>query len=343
VIAPPLRWGVIGTGSIAADFCRALTHSTRCCVVNVAGSSPEKAQTFANTFGIGAWSVNVAHLLDDAAVDAVYIATPNPCHEQQSIASLEAGKSVLCEKPMTLDAVSAARVLAVAQVRDVFFMEAFMYRCHPLLRELEQRLQEGVIGRIRHVHAAFGFRAPRLPAHRLFNPALGGGSILDVGGYPVSFARLVAGIAEGVPFAEPLVMTANGVIGPTGVEEVANAVLVFPSGLTAAVTTAICHDIGTGAIVFGERGKIMLPNPWIPRGNRQGTISDMIIHRDGHDQDDVTVRTDLPTYAIEAEFVAASLPATEARWPAMSHADSLGNMRVLDMWRAALWKDERAY
>ena len=111
--------------------------------------------------------------------------------------------------------------------------------------------------------------------------------------------------------------SAHGVIGPTGVDEVARAVLTFPSGVTADVTSAI-HDeeVGTRAVVFGERGKIVLPNPWIPRGARQGT-------------------------AIEAEVVTESLPALEPKWPAMSHADTMGNMRVLDAWRAAITRRRR--
>lgn len=338
----PLRWGVVGTGGIATDFCLALTRSTRCRVVHVAGSSPAKARAFATRFGIDASSANLADLLRDPAVDAVYIASPHPCHEQHSIACLEAGKPVLCEKPLAIDAASATRVVAAAQRSGVFLMEAFMYRCHPLLRELVERLRAGAIGRIRHVRADFGFRAPRRPEHRLFNPTLGGGSILDVGGYPVSFARLIAGVVGEVDVAEPVTLAAHGTIGPTGVDELAHAVLTFPFGVTASVTSAIRHDVGTCAVVYGEEGKIVLPNPWIPRGDRQGTVSDMTVYRDGHEPEAVTIRTDLATYALEAEFVLDALPATEARWPAMSHADTLGNMRVLDAWRAALGDQAQA-
>jgi hypothetical protein len=106
--------------------------------------------------------------------------------------------------------------------------------------------------------------------------------------------------------------------------------------MTADVASAISENIGTTAVVSGERGKIVLPNPWIPRGNRHGTLSDMTVYRDGHEPEDVVIETELATYAIEAELVAASLPAIEAAWPAMSHADTLGNMRVLDAWRAAI-------
>ena len=249
---------------------------------------------------------------------------------------MAAGRHVLCEKPLTLDERSAARVIAAARRHGVFLMEAFMYRCHPLLRALLTRLQEGAVGTIRHVRADFGFRAPRVPEHRLFSPALGGGSILDVGGYPVSFARLIAGIVEGAPFAEPLALTASGLIGPTGVDELASAHLVFGSGFTASLTSAVSYDVGTSAVVFGERGRIVLPNPWIPSGRRQDLETEFTIHRDDRAPETVIIRADKPTYAIEAEYVANTLPAIEPEWPAMSWADTLGNLRVMDAWNASL-------
>ena len=331
-----LRWGVIGTGGIAADFCEALKRSQRCRVINVAGSSAAKARAFAERFDLAGWSEGIAQLLADRDVDAVYIATPHPLHEQHALNCIAAGKHVLCEKPLTLDEPGAARVLAAAKRRGVFVMEAFMYRCHPLLRHLLTRLQDGAIGAIRHVRADFGFRVARTAEHRLFNLALGGGSILDVGGYPVSFARLIAGVVEGTPFAEPIELTANGLIGPTGADELATAQLTFRSGLTASLTSAVCHDVGTTAVVFGEHGKIVLPDPWIPGSRRQGLVTELAVFRDGRDAEQVTVQTDLATYAIEAELVRDTLPALEAAWPAMSHADTLGNMRVLDRWQAAV-------
>jgi predicted dehydrogenase len=331
-----LRWGVVGTGSIAADFCEALKWSAPCAVVNVAGSSGAKACDFARRFAIARWSEGLPQLLDDDAVDAVYIATPHPLHEKHALAAIAAGRHVLCEKPLTIDERSAARVIAAARRRRVFLMEAYMYRCHPLMAALLARLNDGAIGAIRHVRADFGFRAPRAAAHRLFSPALGGGGILDVGGYPVSFARLIAGVVESVPFAEPVALTGNGVVGPTGVDELATAHLTFASGFTASVTSAVSYEVGTAAVVFGERGRIVLPNPWIPSGRRHALETGMTVYRDGEEPDTVTIRSDKPTYAIEAEYVARALPAIEPEWPAMTWADTLGNLRVLDAWTASL-------
>ena len=332
----PLNWGVIGTGGIAADFCEALAQSKHCAVVSACGSSPEKARAFAARFRLPAAARSLSELLGDARVQAVYIATPHPSHEAQAIACLEAGKNVLCEKPLTLDAAGAERVIAAAKRSGKFMMEAFMYRCHPLLKQLLTCLEAGAIGELRHVRADFGFRIPRAPKHRLFDVELGGGGILDVGGYPVSFARLLAGFVENKPFSEPTSVEALGHLGPTGADELASAFLRFSSGFTAEVTCAVHHEVGRNTVVFGERGRIVLPDPWIPGSDRQGRESSLWIHRDGAEPERVGVRTETATYAIEAELVAATLPAVEAPWPAMTWADTLGNMRVLDAWRARL-------
>jgi predicted dehydrogenase len=331
-----LMWGVIGTGGIASDFAEALGSSDRGRVVNVVGTSAEKAARFAQKWNLPASAASLDAMFADRNVEAVYVASPHPSHEAQAIACVEAGKHVLCEKPMTIDAAGTERVIEAARRRGVFLMEAFMYRCHPLMRELLARLREGVIGDIRHIRADFGFRVPRNPESRLFDVRLGGGGILDVGGYPMSFSRLIAGLVEGRPFAEPTRLEAAGFIGPTGADEVATALVAFSSGLTAELSAAVHHDIGTTTVVFGEAGKIVVPNPWIPGGRRQGRDSSFTVFRDGRDPEIVPIRTERATYALEAELVADTLPQLEPASPAMTWADSLGNMRALDRWRAAV-------
>ena len=272
----------------------------------------------------------------DRTVEAVYVATPHPLHEQHALAAIAAGKHVLCEKPLTMDAAEAARVIDGRRQHGVFLMEAFMYRCHPLLRELLARLKDGAIGPIRHVRADFGFRARRVPEHRLFDLALGGGSILDVGGYPVSFARLVAGVAEDARFAEPTKLTATGHIGPTGVDELASAqsdVRRRPHGE---------RDHRDRPRRWHRRGRVWregtdcVAQPWIPGGERQGTATELTVLRDGRDPEHIRVQTDTRCTRSRQSSSLDSLPALEAAWPAMTHADTLGNMQVLDRWQAAV-------
>jgi predicted dehydrogenase len=331
-----LNWGVVGTGGIATDFVEALQLSKRCHVVNVTGSSPEKARAFADRWRLPSAAGSLEEMVADPTLEAVYVASPHPSHEVQALACIEAGKHVLCEKPITMDEKGAARVVDAAKRRGVFLMEAYMYRCHPLMRELVERLRGGVIGAIRHVRADFGFRVPRDPKGRLFDKRLGGGSVLDVGGYPVSFSRLVAGIVAGGELAEPTRVDAVGSFGPTGADEITTALLRFESGFTATVTSAVHCEVGTTAVVFGEDGKLVLPDPWIPKGERQGLETGFTVHRDGRQPEPVSVRTPMPTYALEAELVADTLPDVQAKWPAMSWDDTLANMRVMDAWQAAL-------
>jgi predicted dehydrogenase len=152
----------------------------------------------------------------------------------------------------------------------------------------------------------------------------------------MSLARLLAGIVERRPFAEPVKIDAIGSMGPTGVDELTTALLTFGSGFSATVTAGVYHAAGTNTVIFGENGKIVIADPWIPGSVRHGLETGYTIFRDGQKPEAVAIRTTRATYAIEAEIVADTLPGTEAPWPAMGWADSLGNMRALDAWRAAL-------
>jgi predicted dehydrogenase len=329
-----LDFGIIGTGGIASDFAQALGGSSRCSVVDVCGTSADKAAAFAAKWDLSKSSASLDAMLANPAVEAVYVSSPHPAHVEQSIACLRAGKAVLCEKPISVDVAGAERVIAVAGELGVPLIEAWMYRVHPSTRALIDRLRAGDIGRVTEIRADFCFRVERDPSHRLFNPALGGGGILDVGGYPVSFARLVAGVAAGGELAEPLSVRGQGRIGPTGVDEFAEAELEFSGGLKARVRCAVHEPLGTETVVIGERGKIVLADPWIPRSSRQSLDSEFSVHVDGKEPEVVSTRTALPTYGIEAEMVADTLPDLQARWPAMTWADSVANMRVLETWLA---------
>jgi predicted dehydrogenase len=331
-----LGWGIVGTGSIAADFTRALKGSKTCRVRGVCGSSPAKAKAFAERHSLQVAAASLAELCARPEIGAVYVATPNSLHEEHALQAIAAGKHVLCEKPLTLDLASAERVIDAARARGTFLMEAFMYRCHPLITALIAELRADSIGPVRHVRADFGFIAPRHPGHRLFRPSLGAGAILDVGGYPLSLVRLVAGVAAGGELAEPVSVAGAGYVGPVGADEVASALLRFESGMTAQLSCAVRHELGTRVIIFGERGRLVLPNPWLPAGDRQGRAATLVVQIEEEQPQAIEVRAHSASYALEAELVAKSLPAQEAPWPAMTWADTLGNMRALDAWRDAL-------
>jgi predicted dehydrogenase len=194
-----LAWGILGTGAIARTFASQLPRSKTGKLLAVASRSRETAEQFGNEFDIPHRHTSYDALLADDSVRAVYIATPHPFHAEWAIRAAQARKHILCEKPLGLNHAEAMAVVEAAHDNGVFLMEAFMYRCAPQTRKLVELLRERVIGDVRIIHATFGFHWPVEfnTESRLTNHALGGGGILDVGCYPMSIARLVAGVATG--------------------------------------------------------------------------------------------------------------------------------------------------
>jgi aryl-alcohol dehydrogenase-like predicted oxidoreductase/predicted dehydrogenase len=253
-------------------------------------------------------------------------------HAEWAIKAAEARKHVLCEKPIGLNHAEAMAIIEAAHRHGVFLMEAFMYRCSPQTARLVELLRAKAIGEVRVIRASFSFHAGFNPESRLFANALGGGGILDVGCYPVSLARLVAGIALGKAFAEPVEVKGCGHLGATGVDEWAAATLKFPGDIVAQVATAIAVQQDNAAQIFGSEGNILLPWPWIP--SREGGATKILLQKKGDaPPQEIVVETSEWLYGLEADVVAANLERREAPPPAMSWDDSLGNMRTLDRWR----------
>ncbi len=327
-----LRWGIIGTGVIARKFARGLTESRSGRLVAVGSRAEETLRTFLEDFPARGHASYEA-LVADPEVEAVYISTPHPWHAEWAIRAAQAGKHILCEKPLTMNAAEAGAVIESARKAGVFLMEAFMYRCHPQTARLLDLIRGGSIGPVRLVQAAFSFGGAWNPDGRLLNPALGGGGILDVGGYCVSMARLIAGATQGSLFADPVEVKGLGQIGGTGVDELAVAVLKFPGGMLAQLTAGVRVPIEIIVRVWGEEGHIDVPSPWVV--SREAGHSLLLLHREGRRAvEEVKIQADRGIYAIEADAVAESIDAGES--PAMSWADSLGNMRTLDRWRAEI-------
>ncbi|HET8628680.1 MAG TPA: aldo/keto reductase [Thermomicrobiales bacterium] len=335
--APPtLRWGILGTGAIARTFARGVAESRSGELVAVASRARATAAEFGERVGVARRYDDYAALLADDAVDAVYVATPHAHHAEWAVKAAEAGKHVLCEKPLALNHAEAMAVVEAARRHDVFLMEAFMYRCHPQTARLVELLRERVIGDVRLIEASYCFDSQINPGSRLYDNALGGGGILDVGGYPVSMARLLAGAALGRDVAEPLELTGCGHIGEVGrVDEWAIAALKFPGDIVAQLATGVRVQGENVVRVYGSAGHIVVPVPWLP--GRDGRASSILVYRRGEpSREEVVVEPAAGLYAIEADTVADNLAARQAPPPAMTWADSLGNMAALDRWRAAV-------
>jgi predicted dehydrogenase len=188
-----VAWGILGTGSIAHTFAKAVGESKTGRLVAIGSRSQESADKFGDEFDVPHRHATYEELLSNPEVQAVYISTPHPQHAEWAIKTADAGKHILCEKPLTMNYPEAMAVVEAAVRNDVFLMEAFMYRCHPQTAKLVELIREGAIGQVRVIQADFSFHGGYNPESRLLNPELGGGGILDVGCYCASMARLIAG------------------------------------------------------------------------------------------------------------------------------------------------------
>lgn len=335
--AQTVGWGILGPGGIAGRFAGDLPSSRTGKLVAVGSREPERAESFARKYGGAKAYGSYADLLADPEVQAVYIATPHPFHARWAIEAMGAGKHVLCEKPITVNHADAMAVIEAAREHGAFCMEAYMYRCHPQTARLIELIRSGAIGEVHQIQASFAFGAGGDPTHRLFRQDLAGGGILDVGGYPVSMARLLAGAARGEPFADPDSVDGVGHLG-TGnrVDEWALATLGFAGSderpaISAQVATGVRMKAENAVRVFGSEGYLVVADPWLP--GRDGGSPAIEVHRLGADPEVIETGGD-PLYALEADEVAAHLSAGEA--PAMSWDDTLGNMTTLDRWRASI-------
>jgi predicted dehydrogenase len=246
-----IRWGIAGPGGIAARFAGAMTLVEDGQIVAVASRSAERAAAFADRFGVAARHDDYRALAEDPAVDAVYVATPHARHEADTLMYLAAGKHVLCEKPAALNATQARRMVDAAAASGLFLMEAVWSRFLPSYRRLVDVLASGRIGTPLQVDGSFGFRRPVDPAHRLFDPHLGGGALLDLGIYPIQLCTLVLGPIQG--------LAAGGVLGATGVDEQVAAVLRHERGGLGMIQAAITVPLACTARISGSDGWIDLP------------------------------------------------------------------------------------
>ncbi len=326
----PLRWGILGTGGIARKFVEGLQQvSGRCPVVAVGSRSLESARAFAA--GVPGCQAHGSYqeLLADPRVDVVYVALLNHQHAEWSIRAAEAGKHVLCEKPAAMTACELDGVLAAVRRAGTFFMEGFLYRCHPRWSRLRELLASGVIGDLRLLHAAFCFNAGA--KERLVSRAQGGGALMDIGCYPLSWLRWIAGV-------EPSATSCLATLNADGVDLTASATLQFPQGVLGSLDTSCNAGRHVSATVFGSLGRIEITEPWrSPPGQ-----SAFIVHIDAGSES-ITVPDDgLNTYAREALTVTAHI--VEHQAPVMTWEDSLGQARCLDALRhqaGVWWEGER--
>ncbi|WP_078850100.1 Gfo/Idh/MocA family protein [Streptomyces sp. NRRL F-5126] len=317
-----MRWGVVATGGIAERFTRDVQEMEDAQVVAVASRAEESARAFADRFSIPRAYGNRTEMFADADVDVVYVATPHSGHLAAASAALDAGKPVLCEKPFTMNAREARELVALARERGLFLMEAMWTYCDPVVRRLVELVRDGAIGEVQSVQADFGIAGPFPAGHRMRDPKLGGGALLDLGVYPVSFAQLLLG--------EPERVQADARLSPEGVDLNTGMLLGWKGGAVAALTCGIEGRSGTRATVTGTRGRIDVPSGFFAPGS-------FVLHREGGAEPEVvTVESPLHGMQHEAAEVASCLASGALESSLVPLSGTLAVMRTLDAVRSRI-------
>ena len=253
-MADKIRWGILGPGAIARSFATGLKSVADAELAAVGSRSKDRADAFGNEFQVPHRHASYEDLAADRSVDVIYVATPHPYHLPCATLCLEAGKPVLCEKPLTVNAGGARQLAAAARDKKLFLMEGMWTRFYPAMYKLRELLASQAIGEVRMLHVDLGFRAGFNPTSRLFDPALAGGSLLDVGVYCTAFCSMIMG--------EPKELTGLADIGATGVDEQAAWVFKYDGGRLALCSSAVRTNTLHEAAVFGTDGVIRLPKLW---------------------------------------------------------------------------------
>lgn len=313
-----MRLGLLSTARINAAILSAARQTDRVEVVAVASRDASRAESYARENGIGRSHGSYEALLADEEVDAVYVSLPNRLHHEWTLAALDSGKHVLCEKPYSRRPAEVDEAFARAEAAGLVLMEAFMFRHHPQTAKVQALVADGAVGRVRLVKAGFRFVLPGLDDIRA-NTELDGGALMDVGCYCVSGSRLLAG--------EPEHVAGEQVLGPTGIDVSFHGTMRFPDDVVAQFDCSFALPRYQRLEVDGDEGSLVIESPW-----RTDWEGELLLHRDG-EVTSVGV-PDGDAYRFELENFADAAAGTAV--PLIGRGDALGQARVLDaLYRSA--------
>jgi predicted dehydrogenase len=315
VVESPIRWGILGTGGIASTFVSDLRLSDSGVAVAVGSRSQESADRFADEFSIARRHASYESLVADADVDVIYVAVPHPMHHDNAIRALRAGKHVLGEKPFTMNAAEAREIVRLARQNGLFAMEAMWTRFLPHVAVIRDWLAQGVLGDLVAVTADHGQWFAEDAKFRLFAPELGGGALLDLGVYPVSFASMVLGTPSRiVSLSEPAF---------TGVDAQTSMLFGYESGAQAVLTCTLRAKSPTTAAIVGSDARIELA------GDFYAPTTVTLVPREG---DPVRVESAQGGRGLhhQADEVARRLHAGDVESPLMPLDETISIMETMD-------------
>jgi aryl-alcohol dehydrogenase-like predicted oxidoreductase/predicted dehydrogenase len=330
-----VKWGIIGSGNIAHAFAHSIQHCQDSELVSIFGRNLETTNQFSTKFQIKP-SSNLDDFMSSDVINAVYIATPHNSHYFYSLEAIKNNKHVLCEKPLTMNYLESMTLLNLAKEAEVFLMEAYMYRTHPqtfnILEHLEifKNTKEKIL-----IESSFGFSAELPKEHRLRNPLLGGGAILDVGCYPLSMAKLIAGNLQGKSFADPESINATGRLDETGVDLQSDAHLVFSENIEAQIRCAIDEEYSNDLKIKNGDLELVIEQPW-HCGQFQDGNSSIKILDSGVLVKEVTYIDKVGLFTREIDHASNCIQEKKLESDLVSHADTQSNMLWLDKWRNEL-------
>ena len=328
-----VRWGILSSGYIANLFAEGLTAVTDAEIAAVGARRQADADAFGDRWNVPRRHQGYEALANDPDVDVIYIGTPHPYHYEHTLLCLDAGKHVLIEKPFALNAHQAEEMIARARSRGLFLMEAMWTRFLPAMVQVRRWIAEGAIGEVQLVRANLSFMATFDPRSRLFAPELGGGSLLDVGIYPISFASMVLGT--------PQTISSTAALGPTGTDDRSAYLFGYEGGKTALLSSAVQLGVPVTAEIFGTEGYIQIHQSWInPRvvtlnkPVQPGVQARLIFEGNLFDQQTVHAPTVGNGYNYEAIEVGECIRAGKTESSVLPLDESLDIMRTLDTIRA---------
>jgi predicted dehydrogenase len=308
-------WGIIGPGKIANKFAAALTIAGNARLHAVASRDVDRARIFAETHGARQIYDSYEQLAADPGVDVIYIATPHGFHAENALLCLQQGKAVLCEKPMALNAAQVTEMIRASQRHHSFLMEAMWTRFLPLTQKITDLIEAGMIGELKYIRADFGFRAPFDPGSRLYDLRLGGGSLLDIGIYPLFLCLHLLG--------KPDQVRAAGHLARTGSDDACNALLNYNDGRSAVISSTLACQTPLTAEIAGAEGAIRVPAPWYKNDR-------LSWNRTGQAEDAIQLEPMINGFEYQIREVTRCLEAGAIESPSMSHAFSLTMSATMD-------------
>lgn len=321
------NWGIIGPGRIAHQFADGLSVIEDAALYAVASSRLERAKSFAEQHAGEKTYDSYEALVNDPQVDAIYIATPHRFHFDNALLCLKAGKPVLCEKPLTVNAAEAQQLIETARANNVFLMEALWTRYLPIYQQIRQWLEAKAIGDLRLLASTFGINVPKEPDERWLNPELAGGTLLDMGVYPIAVSQWVMG-------QMPQSFSATAYLGKTGVDELTAATLKYENGVISQFSSNFISDNANDFFIYGSTGHIRIhANYWAAT---QATL--VAQSTPGADEQTLTVSKPFRGGGFEYQIEEAMrcICARLLESPGMSHAHTLANMELMDKIRAEI-------